>query len=259
MPLTGCAVCHKPADTPVCLPCHVTLHRHLRDLPTLYERLEVEVTDATPVKANGTTGRHVALLIPAPILDLLSPDGPVCAPVGSWALLVAEERDVTFPKVSPTVGMRLQTLTGFLLRHLDWIEDQRWVVELAGEVTTAHRALRHAVGDDVRRWVHTRIPCPGGLDDPCDGTFRLDTLDPADPALECGTCGRRWGPEGWRNLSGALGDVPVRVDDVAAMLGLEPRQVRYWVEKGMVPNRASQPRQVRVLLDEVLEQLRRAA
>ena len=206
---TECLIADKPVHAPLqsqtdlgllCEKCVKNLRRMLREIPDLYATLDV-----TPAAAGPGEGlRHVRVsgspaLARLDVVALMDPrtaatdssgeawDGSAYIPneVGTWALLLAEERGV---------ATRIATMYEAARFLTDWIAElcaSEWVDECYDALVDAEKLLKRAHGD-------VRVKPLGK----CINVYERDgemvacngTLYAPDWGVEfrCRTCGRRY-------------------------------------------------------------------
>lgn len=270
--MADCLVCHRELDSgTTCHLCRSRLASRLREIPALYEQVEVEACLATPPPSERTsgTGSH-----PLPMgLDILAalllrvPTGEtfthpftgeptagyrdLLESLEGWCRVVIEERDFSWPNYPPeTYRGRVKVASGFLLTHAEWLSDQRFVDEVAADVQATFRLLKSAAAPD-RSHAPTQIPCPGSeVDGPCSGRFSRDL---STGALLCRACGKEWDTAAIPYLAQVLGDHAVKIGDVCDM-GFSQVNVRNAIRDGLIPNHGSEG-SPRVFFWEVLDGL----
>jgi hypothetical protein len=119
-----------------------------------------------------------------------NPDGDQSQPlsnvlhtVGSWLLLIAEERPLT-ADLPRSVLAQLDLIK----RHGDWCAAQSWVDDLLRELREVRQGLRSVLNDRT----HTRIgTCDLPTEDerPCGGALLVEN---GSSVIRCGRCKAEW-------------------------------------------------------------------
>lgn len=91
--------------------------------------------------------------------------------------------------------------TSLLRKHLDWVAQQPWVDEMAGEIHKLHSALRTICGEPKTRKVGTCVNDDGR--GPCRGPLMPSRFS---PAVTCARCGDEWDEADLRRLGLILGE-----------------------------------------------------
>ena len=208
---TECLIADKPVHAPLkspvdlgllCKRCVKNLRRMLREIPDLYATLDV-----TPGHAASDEGvRHTKVsgspaLARLDVVALMDPrtsatdssgepwDGSAYIPneVGTWALLLAEERQVT---------TRIATMYEAARFLTDWIAElcaSEWVDECYDALVEVEKLLKRVHGDRrtgavvVKRCIN--VYQRDGETIECGGTIRVTQ---ATEAVRCRRCGRRY-------------------------------------------------------------------
>jgi hypothetical protein len=87
-------------------------------------------------------------------------------------------------------------------RHLLWIAEQDWAVELYDDIKKLHRSLADAVGDYRQKPVGHCTLVPDGTDKPCGGALFPNKAG----GVTCSTCRETWGQDRLRLLGLAISE-----------------------------------------------------
>ncbi|MFD6437256.1 hypothetical protein [Streptomyces venezuelae] len=125
------------AGSALCVPCLGQLERNLRTLPGLHQEGLYHILSASrrrnPTKVSGSRKRdHLNI-------SALDARNNSLAVLDSWSCFVAEKLGSTVP------GRSVPALTGFLLRHLEWLTGRPPAAEFADEIEGLHVELLRAI------------------------------------------------------------------------------------------------------------------
>lgn len=203
------------------------LQQELRDLP---ERLAVAVAVIDGERLGSGGVRTVpgsrpplniavldltlrAPLTADPMAHTLGARGAVLSGLESWVRLAHDEMlDTDTPTTDPDPTPTVTSETGWLLRHITWILDQQWVVELAEDVHRWAEQIRESLGD--RAEYRPRCPKCGDWVAQFAGFF---------------TC-----PSGHETPARHLMALqhPMTADQFAEAFDVTPAAIRQWVKRG---------------------------
>lgn len=207
---TECLLADKPIHAPkrrevdlglLCKRCVTSLARMLREIPDLYATLDVRPATSAPgesVSHSDVSGSPA--LARLEIVALMDPrtaatdssgedwDGSAYIPdeVGTWALLLAEERHVR------TKIATMYEATRFLT---DWMAElcaSLWVDECFDALRDVERLLKRAHGDRRKSSIARRcinVYERDGQTVECGATLYVES---ATEAIRCKACGRRY-------------------------------------------------------------------
>lgn len=158
----------------------------------------------------------------------------------SWESEVRQERNLTPPALLPKKDIyhEIEDAIRFAQAHLDWMGQQPWIGDFAGEVKELHQmgsAAARRTAEKVKR-----IACPAddaeGL--PCGQILRLKDEDLLD-IVQCRKCGTEW--TAIRLIAVALSDASKEIwldaDAIASYLNVDPRQFYRFVKRHQIAKR----------------------
>jgi hypothetical protein len=130
----------------VCTPCNALLEKTLAEIPSLGEDLET-----TRLRQSRTGGRSIggghSSDVPLPWLETASvAEDTLRSTLVAWARVVVEERGVGWPRNT------LAGISGFLLKHVDWLVHHPDAHEAVDELSFAARQARSVVDRAPDRW-----------------------------------------------------------------------------------------------------------
>jgi hypothetical protein len=224
--VTNCVGNHQPSDSPdwkwptassglLCQRCRSRLSSLLIQLPSLAAWLEENIAATSNPNGPKISGsREDPMPLRPDILDLVGPtssreisvtldpnaveqygEPSLLDVIGSWCLLVSEERNDDWPPRND-----LTTLCRWLHSQLDWIVAQLWVDDLLSNLQdTARKAERLAPRDPEHRWL--KPPCPS-----CNRKALVFTRGIGIACqAKIGGCGRTWEDDEYDRLIIVLG------------------------------------------------------
>lgn len=162
--------------------------------------------------------------------------------LAGWARIVAEERELHLPTVLDA-EQTPAALAQFLTRHLDWIVEQPWVIDMLGELEAVRDRGNRALGahhrDDLTRIPCPQADCPGTLIAPYRDRELLhpDAGDVRLATLKCETCGHVELSSDWHRIT----DRTVWLTDREAELWTDAQghmvtaaTIRSWANRGHI-------------------------
>ena len=139
----------------LCYACHDRLERNLAETPALTSLVRLEFLEPGSAAENDGS-KHTKGQPPLPLnvhtLDALE---TLDALLGSWLLMVCEERDLRGPDWPGEAAIS----STWLLGHLPWMSAQPWVDDFDVELREAVQALRAITGEFVRSTTLSKA-CP---------------------------------------------------------------------------------------------------
>lgn len=205
----------------LCGRCAGRLERHLAEMPARVTLLRAVFE---PGRGGGEGRSRQQWPVP---LDLEAHDhlSHLSAVVGSWTVMVAEEREMRGPDHpgDPVAASR------WLLSQVEWLTGQPWVDDLADEL----RDLAMRADGIVRFWPQTHR-----LDPPCPecSAHELARRD-GESRVVCGSCGASWDESAYRLLVLVLAsdpDVTMSAQDAARRLGVTVGTLRNMVTAKLI-------------------------
>lgn len=173
----------------LCGPCSGRLAGWLADLPALYVRLTLNTGRTTGTGEPVSGSRDLPVPVRLDVIDHLTLIGDQ---LGSWARMIAEQRDFAGPTEAPPFR--------FLAIQQEWAARQPWADDWAVEVHDLWRTARALAGDHARR---VRIgSCITDLaDGPCGETLYAQA---GASVIRCRGCGADWTRGLWLLLGAAI-------------------------------------------------------
>ncbi len=196
----------------LCTGCTRRLEQHLAEMPARLHLVQALHDGRQSPRRSDRPGGDAPVPVNVDAFDLLQAAPAV---LGSWVLLVCEERSLRGPD-NP------ENLAAWLLGQLDWLVRQLWVDDMAEEVSDLARAAERLCRVDEHRH-RLEPPCPS-----CSAR-ELGRWDGTEQ-VDCGSCGRVWPEKHYRAF------VRLALDDSGGCLTAGEAAVRLGVSVGTVRN-----------------------
>ncbi len=165
------------ANTMLCGGCTKRLGQQLAELPARLHLVQALHDGRQTPRRSDRPGGDAPVPVNVDAVDLLN---AVPAVLGSWVMLVCEERSLRGPDTP-------DRLSSWLLGQFDWLVRQPWVDDMADEVNDLTRSAERLCRVDEHRH-RLEPPCPS-----CTAR-ELGRWDGTDQ-VDCASCGRRWKAE----------------------------------------------------------------
>ena len=233
-----CSLCQREVQAEgLCQRCHRWIHRMLDDLYDLWKASHGELLPGNGGAGSSSGERTIGVNVAA--LSFIAGDD-ILKILHSWESEVRQERGLTPPAFLKKLSLEdeIKTAIRFAQAHLDWMGQQPWIGDFAGEVkdlVAIGNAAARRTADKVKR-----IACPADTAEglPCGQILKLSDEGLLD-VVECRLCGTQW--TAIRLMAVALADnrkeIWLDADAIASYLNVDPSAVHKYCKRNKISKR----------------------
>ena len=230
----NCNICRRPSrNEGACFTCRFNLQSQLIELPALQIKAGEYLTPSRSGSGSPSTERSIGINVNA--LDF-SMATELLAILHGWEQIIRGERKLTPPALvvkESTTTKEVEATCQFHIAHLDWIVNQDWAKDFAGEVKELHSKGMAAAQQFKEQ--PRRIPCPS---DDCKKFVVID-VENLEKGVTCHGCKNSWSVI--RLIALAMSN-PNRkfyldIEAIALWLGISQRAVYKIIKGNSIPQK----------------------